>query len=167
MAREAAADNEADCSDVTIRFDPGEAEPYCYAGKSTGRDGGGAALNWSVDWQLMAADENYISRAVEIGIGNRWTYIEVIPVIAQMESWGGFTSVKSWGEPYQLDGYQVARFFALWSGLNASWHCAGFTRYAVPAGRGYREALRGYICAAAQIDIDDETLRDFLRSIRD
>jgi hypothetical protein len=165
VARSATAENQAQCDDLSLRFDVGGGTPYCYAGNAKGRDGGSGPIGWSVDWQFMGADTDAISRGVEVAIGNRRSWIEVHGVKARIEETPWFDAISDWGEPYKLDGYEVARFDATWGEMEYAWHCAGFVRYAVPAGSGYREALKGFISVAPYVELEEETVRGFLGSI--
>lgn len=165
LSRIAAAENEADCADLSLAYDTGGGELVCFAGTYRGRSGSVGALGWQADWQMMYANSAYVVRGIAVSIGNRRTYTEVRSVRLRIEESQWFTQISNWGETYKLAGYDVARFDGLWGDMTKSWHCAGFVRYAVPYDAGYREAVKGYLCVVHWSVIEEERLRKFLGSI--
>lgn len=166
VARGAAAENEIDCADLSLRFDTaGNTTFFCYAGTSKGRNAGEGAIGWSGDWEMMYAYALGVRRAASVFIGNRHTYTDVVGVKERVEESRWFDLISGWSEPYKFDGYEVVRFDARWSDITYDWHCAGFTRYARPSYAGYREALKGYFCVVPGQEVEEEALRSFLASI--
>lgn len=165
VARSAAAENEIDCADLSLRFETAGNVTLCYAGTAKGRNPGQGPVGWSGDWQMMYARSNSVIRAAAVMIGNSRSYTDVLGVKERIEEARWFDLISGWSVPYKLDGYEVVRFDARWGGMTYDWHCAGFTRYARPSHAGYREVLKGYFCVVPYHEVGEETLRGFLSSI--
>lgn len=158
------------CSEIDLSFDTSDGEPYCHAGKESGRNAGSdTAHGWATRWEAVGLDTAERSIVLQREVANNRSYFEKLDVRSDVDGEPWFTGTRGWGEVYHLDGYEVQEFERTWNGISGYWACAAFSRYdrtVALGGAGYSDKLRGAYCVPPGGTVGADMLTPFFDSIK-